>query len=59
MGKYTHKEVKELSEYVKAHTKKKYDLPEGLMAEKSVSANIQKVNAKAQRWRKKIIFTIG
>ena len=43
MGKYKHKEVKELSVYEKAHKKKKDDLQEGLKAEKSVNAKIQKV----------------
>ena len=35
------KEVKELSEYVKAHTKKKYNIREGLKAEKSVAMKIK------------------
>ena len=41
MGKYKHKEVKELSEYVKSNKKNKYDLQEGLIAEKSVAAKIK------------------
>ena len=43
MGKYKHNEVKELSEYVKVHTKNKYDLQEGLKTENPVNAKIQKV----------------
>ena len=57
MGKYKHKEVKELSEYVKAHKKKKNDLQESLISEKSVAANIKKSSGstngtKAQNSRK-------
>ena len=42
MGKYKHKEVKELSKYVKAHKKKNYNLQDGLISKKSVNAKIQK-----------------
>ena len=42
MRKYKHKKVKELSDYAKAHTKKKYNLQEGLVAEKSVAMKVKK-----------------
>ena len=42
MGKYKHKEVKELSDYVRAHTKKRYNLQDGLVAEKSVAMKVKK-----------------
>ena len=32
MGKFKHKEVKELADYVRAHRKKTYDLEEGIKA---------------------------
>ena len=43
MGKFKHKEVKELADYVRAHKKKKYDLKEGIKAEKAVAMKVKKV----------------
>ena len=45
MGKFKHKEVEELADYVRAHKKKKYDLEEGIKAEKKVAMKVKK-------WRK-------
>ena len=43
MGKYKHKEVKDLAEYVKAHKKKDYDLTESIKAERALAMKIKKV----------------
>ena len=43
MGKYKHKEVKELADYVRAHRKKNYDLEEGIKAKKALAMKVKKV----------------
>ena len=40
MGKYKHKEVKDLADYVREHRKKDYDLEEGIKAEKALAMKI-------------------
>ena len=42
MGKYKHKVVRELADYVKAHTKKEYDLTESIKAERALAMKIKK-----------------
>ena len=42
MGKYKHKEVKELADYVKAHKKKDYDLTERIKAKKALAMKVKK-----------------
>ena len=44
MGKYKHKEVKELADYVKAHKKKEYDLTESIKAERALAMKVKKVD---------------
>ena len=43
MGKYKHKEVKDLADYVREHKKKDYELAEGIKAEKALAMKIKKV----------------
>ena len=43
MGKFNHKEVKELAEYVRAHRKKTYDLEEWVKVEKAIAMKVKKV----------------
>ena len=43
MGKYKHKDVKDLAEYVKAHKKKDYNLTESIKAERALAMKIKKV----------------
>ena len=43
MGKYKHKEVKDLAKYVKAHKKIDYDLTESIKAERELAMKIKKV----------------
>ena len=40
MGKFKHKEVKELAAYVRTHKKKKYDPEEGIKAKKAVAMKV-------------------
>ena len=40
MGKFKHKEVKELADYVRAHRKKKYDLKEEIKAVKAAAMKV-------------------
>ena len=42
MGKFEHKEVRELADYVRAHRKKTYDLEEGIKAEKAIAMKVLK-----------------
>ena len=44
MGKYKHKEVKELADYVKAHKKKEYDLKKRIKAERALAMKVKKVD---------------
>ena len=44
MGKYKHKELKELADYVKAHKKKEYDLTESIKAERALAMKVKKVD---------------
>ena len=44
MCKYKHKAVKDLSDHVKAHTKKDYDLTESIKAEKGMTMKVKKVD---------------
>ena len=44
MGKYKHKAVKELSDHVKEHTKKEYELTESIMAEKAMAMKVKQVD---------------
>ena len=43
IGKFKHKEVKELADYVRAHRKKTQDLEEGIKAEKAIAMKVKKV----------------
>ena len=43
MGKYKHKEVKELADYVREHRKKNYDREEGINAEKALAMKVKKL----------------
>ena len=43
MGKYKHKEVKDLADYVREHKKKDYDIAEGIKAEKALAMKIKKI----------------
>ena len=43
MGKFKHKEVKELADYLRTHMKKTYDLEEGIKAEKAIGMKVKKV----------------
>ena len=43
MGKYKHKAVKDLSDHVKEHRKKDYDLTESIKAEKAMAMKVKKV----------------
>ena len=42
MGKYKHREVKDLAEYVKAHNKKDYVLTESIKTERALAMKIKK-----------------
>ena len=42
MGKYKHKEVKELADYVREHKKKDYGLEEDMKAEKVLEIKVKK-----------------
>ena len=44
MGKYKHKAVKELSDHVKEHKKRDYELQEGLKAEKAMAMKVKQVD---------------
>ena len=40
MGKFKHKEVKELNDYFRSHRKRTYDLEEGIKAEKAIALKV-------------------